>query len=155
MRSIWKNPIHFIAFGFGSGAIPFAPGTWGTIAALPIYFLIQDFSLSLYLTLLLLATGFGIWICDVTEKDLGVPDHSGIVWDEIVGYLCTMILAPKGWGWILLGFILFRIFDILKPWPISWVERHVKGGLGIMVDDILAAVPAWIILQMLAWIILF
>lgn len=152
-KSVWKNPVHFVAFGFGAGALPYAPGTWGTVVAIPLYLFIQDFSLSVYLTVLLLAAIFGVWICHVTEQDLGVVDHSGIVWDEIVGFLCTMIAAPRGWGWILLGFVLFRVFDIIKPWPISFVERRVGGGSGIMLDDIMAAVPAWLILQAVAMLV--
>lgn len=146
--AVWRNPIHFLAFGFGSGLIKPAPGTWGTVAAIPLYLLIQEVPLIVYSGLLLLAIVFGIWICHVTEKALGVPDHSGIVWDEICGYLLTMWAIPSGWLWLALGFILFRIFDIIKPWPIRLIDRHIKGGLGIMLDDLLAAIPAWLILQL-------
>ena len=130
----WRNPIHFLAFGFGSGAMPKAPGTWGTLAAIPIY-------------LLLLLTLVGIWLCHRTASDMGVHDHPGIVWDEIVGYLITMIVAPVGWIWIVVGFFLFRFFDIIKPWPIRWVDRHVHGGFGIMLDDVLAGLMALACMQ--------
>ena len=92
-------------------------------------------------------TSSGIWLCDVTSRDLGVHDHSGIVWDEFVGYLITMVAAPQGWLWVVVGFFLFRFFDILKPWPISWIDKHVKGGWGIMLDDILAGVFSLLALQ--------
>jgi phosphatidylglycerophosphatase A len=143
-RSVFTNPIHFIAFGFGSGAVPFAPGTFGTLMAIPLYYVMQDLSLITYLLITLAIIIFGTWVSHVTEKDLGVPDHSGIVIDEIAGYLVTMIAAPKGWLWIVLGFILFRIFDIWKPFPIRYLDQHVPGGAGIMLDDIIAAVYAWV-----------
>ncbi len=152
-RSVWRNPIHFLAFGFGSGAMPFAPGTFGTLAALPIYLLMVPLSLWAYLAVVLVMTLLGVWLCHVTSRDLGVHDHGGIVWDEIVGYLITMIAAPPGWQWIVAGFVLFRFFDIIKPWPIGWADRRVHGGLGIMLDDVLAAVLAWTVLQGVAFIL--
>jgi len=152
-RSVWRNPIHFLAFGFGSGAMPFAPGTFGTLAALPVYLLMQPLNLWAYLAVVLVMTLVGIWLCHVTSRDLGVHDHGGIVWDEIVGYLITMIAAPSGWQWIVAGFVLFRFFDIIKPWPIGWVDRRVHGGLGIMLDDVLAGVLAWAVLQGGAWVL--
>jgi len=152
-RSVWRNPIHFLAFGFGSGAMPFAPGTFGTLAALPVYWLMLPLSLWAYLAVVLMMALVGIWLCHVTSRDLGVHDHAGIVWDEIVGYLITMIAAPSGWQWIVAGFVLFRFFDIIKPWPIGWVDRRVHGGLGIMLDDVLAAVLAWAVLQSVAFIL--
>jgi len=151
-RSVWQNPIHFLAFGFGSGAMPFAPGTFGTLAALPIYLLMVPLGLWAYLAVVVVMTLLGVWLCHVTSRDLGVHDHGGIVWDEIVGYLITMIAAPPGWQWIVAGFVLFRFFDIIKPWPIGWVDRRVHGGLGIMLDDVLAAVLAWAVLQGVAFI---
>ncbi|MFW1676578.1 phosphatidylglycerophosphatase A [Pontibacter sp. JAM-7] len=149
--SVWRNPIHFLAFGCGSGAIPKAPGTFGTLAAILPYLWLQHLSLPWYLLMLLLTTLVGIWLCDRTAKDLGVHDHGGIVWDEFVGFWLTMTLAPAGWTWIVLGFVLFRIFDILKPWPIGWVDRKVSGGLGIMLDDLLAGVYAALVLQLLVF----
>ncbi len=138
---VWSDPIHFLAFGFGSGLAPKAPGTFGTVAAIPVYLLLSLLaSLPGYLVITALFSVVGIWICDKTSKDLGVHDHSGIVWDEIVGYLITMILVPLTWYWILAGFVLFRFFDILKPWPISILDKKVSGGFGIMVDDIVAGV---------------
>lgn len=145
--SVWRNPIHFLAFGFGSGAMPFAPGTFGTVVAIPIYWFLLPLSLWSYLATVLVITLVGVWLCHVTSRDLGVHDHAGIVWDEIAGYLITMIAAPPGWQWMLAGFILFRFFDIIKPWPIGWVDRRIHGGLGIMLDDVLAAGFAWLVLQ--------
>jgi phosphatidylglycerophosphatase A len=137
-----SNPVHFLAFGFGSGAAPWAPGTFGTLAAVPLYLLLRPLSLGCYLLVLLVGFIVGIWLCGRTSRDLGVHDHGGIVWDEIIGFLLTMILAPPGWLWILLGFALFRLFDILKPWPIRQIDRQVGGGFGIMLDDLLAALYA-------------
>ncbi len=145
------NPIHLLAFGFGSGVGPKAPGTWGTLVAVPIFLLMQDLSLSVYLGLVVAITALGIWLCDVTAKDLGVHDHPGIVWDEIAGYLITMIAAPSGWLWWVIGFVLFRLFDILKPWPIRAIDKGVDGGLGIMLDDVLAGFIALACLQLLAY----
>ncbi len=150
---IWKNPVHFLAFGLGSGLSPKAPGTVGTVAAIPFYLLLQNFSLGPYLLILAIATGIGIWLCDRTSKDLGVHDHPGIVWDEFCGFWITMIAAPSGWEWILLGFLLFRLFDIWKPWPISWLDARVGGGLGIMIDDIVAGFYALFSLQLIAFYI--
>ncbi len=138
---VWSDPIHFLAFGFGSGLAPKAPGTFGTVAAIPVYLLLSLLApLPVYLVITALFSVVGIWICGKTSKDLGVHDHSGIVWDEIVGYLITMILVPLTWYWVLAGFVLFRFFDILKPWPISILDKKVSGGFGIMVDDIVAGV---------------
>ena len=145
--SVWRNPIHFLAFGCGSGTVDKAPGTFGTLAAIPLYLLIQDLPVGDYFLLLILAALAGIFICGKTSHDLGVHDHSGIVWDEFVGYWITMWMAPEGWAYIILGFILFRIFDIWKPWPISLADKHVHGGFGIMFDDILAGIFAFFALQ--------
>lgn len=154
LRSVFQHPLHFIAFGFGSGLLPKMPGTWGTLAAIPLYLLIANYPLWLYSLLTLLLIIFSIYISGVTARDIGVHDHPGIVIDEIVGFLLTMLALPVNWLWISAGFILFRIFDIWKPWPIRWVDRQVKGGVGIVVDDLLAAVYAWLILQALlaAWV---
>ncbi|PCC98621.1 phosphatidylglycerophosphatase A [Halopseudomonas pelagia] len=144
--SVWRNPIHFLAFGFGSGAIPKAPGTWGTLAAVPFVLIWQQLPLAGYVLVLVVATLLGIWLCDRTAKDMGVHDHGGIVWDEFVGLWLTMLLAPPGWLWLLAGFALFRLFDIWKPWPIGWVDRRVGGGFGIMLDDLLAGLMALLVL---------
>lgn len=149
-NKVWQNPAYFIAFGFGSGLSPVAPGTCGTIAAIPLYWLLSFCSWPVYIALTCAAFILGVKVSDRVSRDLGEHDYKGIVWDEIVGYLLTMFLVPFGWLWAIAGFILFRLFDIWKPWPISWVDKRVHGGLGIMLDDVLAAIPAWIILQLLA-----
>ncbi len=145
-KSIWTNPIHFIAFGFGSGAMPKAPGTWGTVVGVVLYYGLSHFSLPIYATITIASFIIGIWICGKTAKDIGVHDHPGIVWDEIVGYFITMFALPNTWPWMLAGFILFRFFDILKPPPINLLETKLKGGLAIMADDVLAGVFAWVVL---------
>ncbi|MCG8015954.1 MAG: phosphatidylglycerophosphatase A [Candidatus Thiodiazotropha sp. 'RUGA'] len=137
-----SNPVHLLAFGFGTGLSPKAPGTFGTLVGIPIYLVMQPLPLVYYLTITALAFLIGIWLCEQTSRDLGVHDHGGIVWDEIVGYLVTMMFAPSGWFWLMIGFILFRFFDIVKPWPIRWVDQRVEGGFGIMVDDLIAGVFA-------------
>lgn len=148
--SVWRNPIHFAAFGFGAGAIKIAPGTCGTLVAIPLYILLQDLPLLMYISITVALFLLGIWLCQVTTRDLGVHDHAGIVWDEIVGYLITMVAAPTGWMWVVLGFALFRLFDIWKPWPINLLDRQVKGGFGVMIDDVLAGICAWLVMRAIA-----
>ena len=130
----------WIALGFGSGKAPVAPGTFGTIVAIPIYLLMQPMDLAAYIGLTVVLTLIGIWACDVYSKALGVHDHQSIVWDEVAGYLITMIAAPPGWQWVLIGFVLFRLYDIWKPWPIRVLDEKVGGGFGIMIDDVLAGI---------------
>lgn len=146
------HPVHFLSLGFGSGLAPKAPGTFGTLAAVPLYWLLSAATLPVYLAVVIALTVLGVWLCDHTARALGVHDHPAIVWDEVAGYLITMIAAPAGWQWLLLGFVLFRLFDILKPWPIRWIDRQVHGGLGIMLDDVLAGAMAWLVLQGIAWL---
>lgn len=138
-----SNPIHFLALGFGSGLAPKAPGTFGTLAAVPLFLLVAPLSSPLYLLLLLLMSVAGIYICGKAAEDAGVPDHGAIVWDEFVGFLITMFLIPISWQSLLVGFLLFRLFDIFKPWPISYLDKNCHGGLGIMLDDIVAGIAAW------------
>ncbi len=144
------NPAHLLAFGFGAGCSPKAPGTMGTLLAVAVYLPLARLPLAVYLGVLLLVVVAGVWLCDRVSRDLGVHDHPGIVWDEIAGYLLTMLGAPDGWPWILVGFALFRLFDIWKPWPIGWLDRRVRGGLGIMLDDLVAGALAAVALQLLA-----
>ena len=100
-----------------------------------------------YVLMLLVTTAAGIWICGRTADDLGIHDHGGIVWDEFVGLWITLFMVPMDWRWILAGFALFRLLDILKPWPIKWADKQVEGGLGIMLDDVLAGIMAALCLQ--------
>ena len=148
---VWQDPAYFIAFGFGSGLMPIAPGTWGTLAAMPIYLLLAASNPVVYLTATIAAFLLGVYVSEKISQELGVHDYCGIVWDEVVGYLLTMFIVPVGVGWMLAGFLLFRIFDIWKPQPIRFVDKHVHGGLGIMLDDVIAAFPAWVIMQLFVW----
>jgi len=141
-KQLLRNPVQMLAFGFGSGLAKKAPGTMGTLAAVPIYYVVVTFLADYYLPILLLVCVVGVWICGQAAKELGVHDHGGIVWDEIAGYLLTMYWVGFGWQNMLLGFILFRVFDILKPWPINWIDEKVGGGFGIMLDDLIAALMA-------------
>lgn len=151
--SVWRNPVHFAAFGFGSGASPVAPGTFGTLMAVVLYVLLPQMSPLIYVLFLLFAFAIGVWICDKTSNDIGGHDHGGIVWDEFVGYWISLFLAPQGWQWLLLAFVLFRLFDIVKPWPIRWLDSNVSGGFGIMIDDVLAGLMAFAVIQVLVLIV--
>lgn len=151
--SIWRNPVHFLAFGFGSGAVPKGPGTAGTVVAMGIYLALPPMSLPVHGLLIAVSFLLGWWLCGKTATDIGVHDHGGIVWDEFVGYWITMFMAPQGWTWALLGFALFRLLDIFKPWPIKWVDQQVKGGMGIMLDDVLAGIMAALCIQALVILI--
>ena len=150
-----KNPIHLLALGFGTGCTPKIPGTIGTLVGvlfyIPMVYLASPVYIYIGVTIALFL--LGIWLCEMTANDLGVHDHSGIVWDEIVGFLITMTAVPPDWRFVLLGFVLFRLFDICKPWPISWLDSHISGGLGIMVDDVLAAIYTLIILQIIIYLL--
>ena len=150
LNQLLRSPTLLLAFGFGSGLSPKAPGTFGTLMALPFWWLLQPLPPLWYLGVVAVATVVGFYLCGAASRALGVHDHGGIVWDEMVGYWLTMFMAPAGWGWALYGFALFRLFDIAKPPPIGWVDRRVHGGVGIMLDDILAAVYAALILQLTA-----
>lgn len=141
---------HWIAFGFGAGLAPKMPGTFGTLAAVPLYWLLGPLPLGAYLLILVALFGLGIWACGRTARDLGGQDPESIVWDEVVGYLVAMTAAPAGWPWVLAGFLLFRFFDIWKPWPIRWLDRRIEGGLGIMLDDLAAAALTWLVLWIAA-----
>ncbi len=149
-KAVLSNPIHFLAFGFGSGLSPKAPGTAGTLVAVILYLALSNLPLAQYLLMLLITFAIGVYLCGKSSRLLGVHDHGGIVWDEFVGYWITMLVAPSGWVWIVIGFILFRLFDILKPFPINIFDKHVHGGLGIMIDDALAGSFAWVCLQLIA-----
>ncbi|MDH5570481.1 MAG: phosphatidylglycerophosphatase A [Gammaproteobacteria bacterium] len=147
--SYLKNPIHFLALGFGSGLSPKAPGTLGTVAVIPVYLLLSQLPLAYYIGLVVALSLLGIAICDYTSSKLEGHDHPAIVFDEFAGYLITMIAAPVSVFTVVAGFILFRLFDILKPWPISWFDKKVAGGLGIMLDDIVAGCISLLLLQLL------
>jgi phosphatidylglycerophosphatase A len=149
-----SHPAHFVALGFGSGLAPRAPGTFGTLAALPLFWLLLQTGLGLPALLAVIAAGFalGIWACAVTGKDLGVSDHGGIVWDEIIAMWLVLAFTPANWlGW-LAAFGLFRFFDILKPWPIRFFDQRLKSGFGVMFDDLLAALYALLLIKGWQWL---
>ena len=148
LHDLWRKPTHLLAFGLGAGLLP-APGTFGTLLGVAIYLWAQTLTLEFYTVLCVILFTAGIWLCGTTARNLGREDHPGIVWDEITGYLVTMMFAPRGWLWLALGFGLFRLFDIWKPWPVNIADRKIKGGFGIMLDDILAALYAMLVLQLI------
>lgn len=145
--SAFRHPVHFLAIGLGSGAAPKAPGTFGTLAAIPLYVLLAQASVPVYLLLLVVAFAIGVYLCGKTAADWGEHDHGAIVWDEFVGFWITMIAVPLTWYWVLTGFLLFRLFDIWKPWPIKVLDQQVHGGLGIMIDDVVAGLYALLVIQ--------
>lgn len=154
-KIILSNPIHILSFGFGSGLSQVAPGTMGTLVAIPIFLMLAAFSQAIYLLFVAIIFLVGCWASGRTAEALNVHDHPGIVIDEIVGYLITMLFVPITWYWVILGFLLFRLFDIWKPWPISIVDKQVKGGLGIMLDDVLAALYSLLSLHIVIWSVKF
>ncbi len=137
-----RNPVHLLAFGFGSGATARAPGTWGSLAAIPLWYGFAWLPPVGYWLVILVAFIVGIWLCGKTAQDLKVHDHGGIVWDEFVGMWIALGLFPDNIYGVLGAFALFRLFDIAKPWPINWLDQHLPGGLGIMVDDVIAGFMA-------------
>ena len=144
-----KQPIQFLALGFGSGLAPKAPGTFGTLAAIPLFLLLAMLTPMYYLVAVIVMSIAGIYICGKAANDVGVHDHPAIVWDEFVGYFITMFMVPVSWQSVLVGFLLFRLFDILKPWPISYIDKKMSGGAGIMFDDILAGLFSLFIMQLI------
>ena len=144
-----KNPIHFLSLGFGTGLAPQAPGTFGTLAAIPVVVLAASLGLTGFIIATVVACVVGVFFCDYTAKAMGEHDHPAIVWDEIAGFMVAMLAVPISWQTLSVAFILFRIFDILKPWPIRYLDKHVSGGVGIMLDDILAGLATLAILHAL------
>lgn len=147
----FRSPVQFLAFGFGSGLSPKAPGTMGTLAAIPLYWLLSQLPLGYYSLAIVITCVLGIWICGEASKQLGVHDHGGIVWDEFAGFFIAMWALPNSWPWVLAGFVLFRLFDIAKPWPIGPLDKKVHGGLGIMLDDVVAGIMACACLHLALW----
>jgi phosphatidylglycerophosphatase A len=137
-----------LALGFGSGLARRAPGTFGTLVGVPLVLLGQWLGPFAFALLLLGGFALGVWVCQRVGERLGVSDHGAIVWDEIIGFGLAMLLAPPGWGWLLAGFVLFRLLDIAKPWPIGWVDRKLKGGLGVMADDLIAGLGVLALLEL-------
>jgi phosphatidylglycerophosphatase A len=154
LRFLLKHPAHFVAFGFGTGLAPKAPGTVGTLLGLPLSWLIEFAATDTPNRLALLVAAFliGIWACARTGHALGVPDHGGIVWDEIVAFALVLAFTPPGWLWTLAAFALFRLFDIVKPWPIRQFDARLKNGFGVMFDDLLAAGYTLAVIGGLSWL---
>ncbi len=155
LKFLFAHPAHLIAFGFGSGLAPRAPGTAGTLLGLPLFWLATAVSpeLSTRIAILIVAFLLGVWACGRTGRALGVADHGGMVWDEIVAYALVLLFTPAGWLWIALAFALFRLFDILKPWPIRFADTHLKNGFGVMFDDLLAAGYAIAAIKGAQWLV--
>ena len=142
LQFLLSHPAHFIAGGFGSGLSPVAPGTVGTIVAMPCWLLITQSSLLWQLGIVVSAFMLGVYVSERACKKLGTHDHGSIVWDEFVGLWVALVFVPVTWLNLLLGFVLFRFFDIVKPWPIKWLDKKVGGGLGVMIDDVVAGLFA-------------
>lgn len=146
-----RSPVLLLAFGLGSGLASRGPGTAGSVLALILWAPLVQLPHLTYLLIVFGAALLGIYLCGEAAKRMGVHDHGGIVWDEFVGLWIGLAFIPFNWFWAIAGFVLFRVLDIFKPWPIGWLDRRVSGGLGIMLDDILAglftalllAVPGW------------
>jgi phosphatidylglycerophosphatase A len=151
-----SRPEHWIAFGFGAGLSPMAPGTMGTLLAVPIYLLLANLPGLVYMLAVAALVAVGVWACGKVVADSDDQDPPAIVWDEVVGFLVAMAAAPMiSLAWIIMGFLLFRLFDIYKPWPVSWAQqRFNRGGLGLIVDDLVAGAMAWVVLKVMAMIVL-
>jgi phosphatidylglycerophosphatase A len=139
-RFAFSHPAHFVSFGFGVGLIGLAPGTFGTLLALPLYwYALREYAPGQAFLIVAVLFAIGVWACAITGRNLGVADHGAMVWDEVVAFLLILLIAPEDPAWQAAAFFLFRFFDVVKPSPIREFERRVKGGFGVMADDILAA----------------
>ena len=148
-KQLLYSPTLLLAFGFGSGLVKKAPGTFGTLAAVPIWYMMSNLNLLSYVVIIYLATIVGIIVCEKASTQLGVHDHGGIVWDEFVGFWIAMCPVSPSIINLLVGFILFRVLDIFKPWPISWFDNNIRGGFGIMIDDIVAGAVTALLMAIL------
>ncbi|PIQ43549.1 MAG: phosphatidylglycerophosphatase A [Gammaproteobacteria bacterium CG11_big_fil_rev_8_21_14_0_20_46_22] len=149
--SIWKNWVHFVAFGFGVGTWPM-PRTWACVVGTVLFLIFSHLPLTLYALLLLILFVLGVWVCEVTSSDLRKYSLDGIVFDQVVGVMVALYALPLTWKWVLLGFVVYRLFSIWKPWPTCWVKTNVMGGLGMMMDDVVAGLYTLIGLQLLLWL---
>jgi phosphatidylglycerophosphatase A len=139
-RFLLRHPAHAIAFGFGAGLAPVAPGTWGTLIAFPVYWMVAPrLDPVNFLLMLGLLFALGVWACELTGRAIGSSDHGGMVWDETVAFLLVLFFVPATLGWQAAAFLLFRVLDIVKPPPIRYFERAFRNGFGVMLDDLLAA----------------
>ncbi len=153
LRTIWTNPIHFIACAFGFGALPWMPGTWATLAAIPIVLALKQFPEWTYIGVTAVMVVLGVYVCGVFNRDIGALDHPACAWDEMASFPLVMIGVPPTWYYLALAFVLFRFLDIIKPWPISWCDQHIHGGIGVMLDDVIAALLALAIMHLTVWLI--
>ncbi len=152
-RTVFTDPVHFLAFGGGAGLAPKAPGTVGTLVAVPLELALRSIGFWPRVGVIAVLLVAGIWLCGESARRLGVHDHPGIVFDEIVGFLIAMLAAPAGWAWVVAGFALFRLFDIVKPWPIRELDHSIPGGAGIMLDDVVAGLFAAAALLGARWLL--
>ena len=148
-NSIWSNPIHFIACGFGIGALPIMPGTWATLFSILLYLIISPLSTFTYLLICIALTVVGAWLCGKTNRDFNEKDHVGVCFDEIATFPICLIGIPCTWYYILMAFVLFRLLDIFKPFPISFLEENLEGGWGAMLDDVAAALATLFVLHII------
>lgn len=148
-RTIWTNPIHFIACGFGFGTFPYFPGTIGTLVAVPLTLILSHTPFWFYIIACAAMFYFAVYCCGITNHDFGTDDHPAAVLDEIVTFPVAMLAVPNTWHFLLIGFLLFRFFDIVKPGPIRWVDKNVHGGFGVVLDDLLAALCTLALLHLM------
>ena len=153
LRFLFSSPAAFLALGGGAGLVPKAPGTAGSLLAIPLVLLLQLAPFAWQLAIWAALCAVGLWLCENVGRALGEPDHGAIVWDEICGMAIVLLLAPPGLGWTLAAFLAFRLFDIVKPWPINIIDRRMPNGLGAMSDDLLAAVYAAVVIGFAEWLI--
>ena len=151
LKFLFQHPAHFFALGFGSGLAKKAPGTFGTLVGLPLFWLISSYALNTQLIIITSLFMIGIYFCDKTGKALGVADHGAIVWDEIVAMMLVLAFTPAGFIFWFIAFLLFRLFDIWKPYPICYFDAKLKNGFGVMFDDLLAAIYAILVLKFILW----
>jgi phosphatidylglycerophosphatase A len=155
VRPTWRHlrqPVHLLALGFGAGLAPVAPGTFGSLVGLAFALTLAPLGWAWNIAAVAAAVAAGVWICGESARRLGVHDHPAIVWDEIAGMMITMLAAPAVWWGAPLAFVLFRLFDIAKPWPIREVDHGMGGGVGIMLDDVMAGVFAGLILTVVGYL---
>lgn len=141
-RTVLRRPVHLLAFGLGLGLAPVAPGTFGTLLGVPVALALAPLGLIGATVATATLFAFGVWLCGASARALGLHDHPGIVWDEVVGYAIAVLWLPPSWEWWLAAFVLFRALDVLKPWPIREIDHSLSGGLGIMLDDAVAGLCA-------------
>ncbi len=150
LKKVFTNPRYFLALGFGSGLVPRAPGTFGTLAAIPFYLILAELPVLYYAGVVIVALAVGIIVCGSVAQELAVKDPAIIVWDEFVGLWIALFMLPEGWIWLLIGFAVFRFFDILKPWPVNYFDEKLSGGAGIMLDDVAAGLYTLLVIQLAA-----